>query len=53
MHNKADRKISLPKNIKPYVSNSMANLSYKACLRPIMEYADFLLDSRNRSTGET
>ena len=53
MHNKAERKIFMPKNIKPYVSNSTANLSYKACLRLIMKYEDFLLDSRNRSIGET
>ena len=45
MYNKANRKLYTLKVVRPYISNSVANLIYKSCVRPIMEYADFLIDS--------
>ena len=46
MYNKANHKLNIFKLLRPYdISNSVANLIYKICVRPIMEYADFLVDS--------
>ena len=48
MYNKANRKLYSLKNICPYITNSVASLIYKTCIRPVMEYADFLVDSCNK-----
>ena len=45
LYNKANRKLYSLKNIRPYITNSVASLIYKTCVRPVMEYADFLIDS--------
>ena len=47
---KANRKLNSLKNICPYITNSVASLIYKTCIRPVMEYADFLVDSCNKYT---
>ena len=47
-YNKANRKLYTLKYIRPYITNHVANLIYKACIGPIMEYADFLTDSCNK-----
>ena len=47
MYNKANRKLYSLKNICPYITNSVASLIYKTCVRPVMEYLDFLVDSSN------
>ena len=52
MYNKAYRKLYYLKNIWPYITNSVANLIYKTCVRPVMEYADFLVDSCNKQKTE-
>ena len=46
-HNKANRKVYLLKKIRPYVSRWLANQIYKTCILPILDYADFLVDSGN------
>ena len=52
-YNKANRKLYSLKNILPYITSSIASLIYKICIRPIMEYADFLVDScPKRATGK-
>ena len=48
MYNKANRKLYSLKNIRPYITGSVASLIYKTCIRPVMEYADFLVDSCNK-----
>ena len=48
MYNKANRKLYSLKNIRPYITNGVASLIYKTCVRPVMEYADFLVDSCNK-----
>ena len=48
MYNKANRKLYSLKNIRPYITNSEASLIYKTCVRPVLEYADFLVDSCNK-----
>ena len=48
MYNKANRKLYSLKNIRPYITGSVAGLIYKTCIRPVMEYADFLVDSCNK-----
>ena len=48
IYNKANRKLYSLKNIRPYITKSVANLIYKTCIRPVMEYADFLIDSCNK-----
>ena len=50
MYNKASRKLNSLKNICPYITKSVASLIYKTCIRPVMEYADFLVDSCNKHT---
>ena len=52
MYTKANRKLYSLKIIRPYITNSIANLIYKSCVRPIMEYADFLIDSCTKSKTE-
>ena len=52
MYNKANRKLHSLKNIRPYITNSVASLIYKTCIRPVMEYADFLVDGCNRRKVE-
>ena len=49
MYNKANRKLYSLKNIRPYITNGVASLIYKTCVRPVMEYADFLVDSCNKN----
>ena len=46
-HNKANRKVYLLKRIQPYISVEVANQIYKTCILPILDYADFLIDSGN------
>ena len=46
---KANRKLYTLKLIRPYITNDIACLIYKTCIRPILEYADFLIDSCQRS----
>ena len=48
MYNKANQKLYSLKNIRPYITNSVASLIYKTCVRPVLEYADFLVDSCNK-----
>ena len=45
MFNKANRKLYLLKRIRPYITNSIANLVYKTHVLPMLDYADFLVDS--------
>ena len=52
LYNKANRKLYSLKNIRPYVTASIASLIYKTCIRPVMEYADFLIDSCTKATTE-
>ena len=51
MYKKANRKLYSLKNIRPYITNSVASLISKTCVRPVVEYADFLVDSSNKKTG--
>ena len=37
------------KLIRPYITNNIACLIYKSCIRPFLEYADFLVDSCPKS----
>ena len=46
-HNKANHRVYLLKKIRPYVSRLVANQFYKTCILPILDYADFLVDSGN------
>ena len=52
MYNKANRKLYSLKNIRPYITSSVAGLIYKTCIRPVMEYGDFLVDSCNKNKTE-
>ena len=45
MFNKANRKLYMLKRIRPYITNSIANLVYKTHVLPKLDYADFLVDS--------
>ena len=45
IYNRANRRLYTMKLIRPYITNGIANLIYKTCIRPILEYADFLIDS--------
>ena len=45
MFNKANRKLYMLKRIRPYITNHIANLVYKTHVLPMMDYADFLVDS--------
>ena len=45
IYKKANRKFYTLKLIRPYITNDIACLIYKTCIRPILEYADFLIDS--------
>ena len=47
-YNKANRKLYSLKNIRPYITCSIASFIYKTCNRPVTEYADFLVDSCNK-----
>ena len=51
-YNKANRKLYKLKYIRPYITNKVANLIYKTCVRSLMEYADFLIDSCTKSKVE-
>ena len=42
---KANCKFYTLRLIRPYITNDIACLVYKTCIRPILEYADFLIDS--------
>ena len=46
-HNKPNRKVYLLKKIRPYISRWVANQIYKTCILPILDYADFPVDSGN------
>ena len=46
-HNKANRKLYLFEKRRPYISRWVANQIYKICNLPILDYADFLVDSDN------
>ena len=46
---KANRKLYTLKFIRPYITNDIACLIYKTCIRPFLEYADFLVDSCQKS----
>ena len=52
LYNKANRKIYSLKNIRPYITSSIASLIYKTCIRPVMEYADFLIDGCTKGTTD-
>ena len=53
IYKKANRKLYTLKLIRPYITNNTACLIYKACIRPFLEYADFLIDSCQKSkTGK-
>ena len=45
MYNKANRKLYMLKRIRPYISNHVANLVYKTHVLPMLDYADFLVES--------
>ena len=49
MFNKANRKLYMLKRIRPYISNYVANLVYKTHVLPMLDYADFLVDSGKMS----
>ena len=49
MFNKANRKLYMLKRIRPYISNYVANLVYKTHVLPMLDYADFMLDSGKTS----
>ena len=42
---KANKKLYLLKKIRPYITCSIANTVYKTHVLPILDYADFLIDS--------
>ena len=44
-YNKANRKLYILERIRPYITNSITLFIYKTCVLPIMEYADFLVES--------
>ena len=48
-YNKANRKLYILKHIRPFVTNSIASLIYKTCKRPILDYADFLVESGTKA----
>ena len=52
LYNKANRKLYSLKNIRPYITSSIASLIYKTCIRPVMEYADFLIDGCTKGTTD-
>ena len=52
MYKKANRKLYSLKLIRPYITNNIACLIYKTCLRPILEYAGFLVDSCTKCSIE-
>ena len=43
--NKANRKVYLLKKITSYIPREIANGIYKTCTLPVLDYADFLVDS--------
>ena len=43
--NKTNCKVYLFKKIRPYITWEIANHIYKTCILPILDYADFLVDS--------
>ena len=45
MYSKANRKLYLLKRIRPFITNSVANLVYKTHVLPMFDYADFLVES--------
>ena len=44
-YSKANQKVFLLRRICPYMTAGMANQRYKTCILPILDYADFLVDS--------
>ena len=45
IYNRTNQRLYTMKLIRPYITNGIANLIYKTCIRPILEYADFLINS--------
>ena len=45
MFKKANRKLFMLKRIRPYITNSISNLVYKTHVLPMLDYADFLVES--------
>ena len=45
MFNKANRKLYMLERIRPYVTSSTANLVYKTHVLPMLDYADFIVES--------
>ena len=43
--NKANHEVYLLKKIRPYITQEIANRIYKTFILPILDYADFLVDS--------
>ena len=41
IYKKANRKLYTFKLIRQYITNDVACIIYKTCIRPILEYADF------------
>ena len=50
IYNKANRKLYMLKRcIRPYINNGVASLVYKTHVLPMLDYADFLVDSGRAS----
>ena len=45
MFNKANRKLYMLKRIRPYITNTVANLVDKTHVLPMLDYVDFLVES--------
>ena len=45
MFNKANRKLYLLKRIRPYISSPVASLVYNTHVLPMLDYADFIVES--------
>ena len=45
MYSKANRKLYLLKRIRPFITNTVANLVFKTHVLPMFDYADFLVES--------
>ena len=51
-YNKANRKLYMLKRIRPYINCSTANLVYKTYVLPMMDYADFLIESGRKENTD-
>ena len=52
MYTKVNRKLYSLKIIRPYITNSIANVIYKSCVWLILEYVVFLVNSCAKSKTE-